>query len=108
MAAFQSRSVCVARYGQKANLSTQVRQNLEQLSKKYETCIALAAEVSLNGSFLALSSVNQNLSNCFSILFSAKAVNIELKHPASGNCIPNAHRFAFVILGLLSITRFSM
>jgi hypothetical protein len=98
VSAFRARNVCVARYGQKANLSAQVRQNLEQLSKKFATSIALAAEVSLADSFLALSSANQNLSNCFSNLFSAKAVNLELKQPACMNCIPNTHRLVLFYL----------
>lgn len=90
--AFGSRNVCVARYGQKAHLSNQVRQNLQKLAQKFQVTIAIAAEGNLNGAFLACSSANQNLSNCFSILFSVKAVNVELKHPASGYMVPGAHR----------------
>lgn len=89
---FRTRTVCVSRYGQKAHLSSQMRQNLERLSQKFSLCVALAVEVGLENSFLVLSSMNQNLSNCFSILFSAKAVNLELKQQASLNCVPNSHR----------------
>lgn len=93
MTAFNSRSVCIVRYGQKAHLSNQLRQNLEKLSRKFQVTIAVAAEANLNGSFLAISSANQNLSNCFSILYSVKAVNLELKQPASGNLVSNTHRY---------------
>lgn len=87
----------MARYGQKAHLSSQLRLNLENLARKFQVSIAIAAEGNLNGSFLAISSMNQNLSNCFSILFSVKAVNLELKHPACGNFIANSHRFIHFI-----------
>lgn len=105
---FRTRTVCVSRYGQKAHLSPQVRQNLQQLSRKFSLSVALAVEVGLSNSFLALSSVNQNLSNCFSILFSAKAVNLELKNQASMNCVANAHRRLYFNLDLLFITRYNM
>lgn len=90
--AFHDRQACLMRYGQKIPLNFQVRGQIETLKSKFQVYIAIAIEVALKDYFLALSSLNQPLSSCFSVFFSSNAVNLQLSGVQASRQATNSYR----------------
>jgi hypothetical protein len=96
-AAFGSRRICIARFGQKAALSPSLSKLLESLSQKFEVSVAIAAELRLPHSYISASSAGFKLDSCFPFLFSPLATNVELKKADSCSKVPGSYRWILLI-----------
>lgn len=94
---FGDRTITIVRFGQKAALTERMHQLIQKLAEEFEINVALALEVSVDKSYLALSSVGEKFSSCFSVFHSIQAVNLSVAGTAAANKIPQSHRYVLFI-----------
>lgn len=87
-----NRRFCLARYGQKADLSESMKKLLEEISEKFESYAAVAVELNQDGAYLSAASVGYKLESCFPFLFSPLATNLELKKSDSSTKVAGSYR----------------
>jgi hypothetical protein len=68
-------------------MSEPLKSLLEDISERFETFVAVAAELRVEDCYLSASSHGYKLENCFPFLFSPLATNLELKKCESASKI---------------------